>query len=63
MPTLQEIKNFLDTPKLKAFLAGLYGQDEKTVRHQGERFRSLLARYQLSFGDGVIKLFSTPGRI
>jgi galactokinase len=63
MPTLQEIRNFLDTPKLKTFLAELYGQDEKAVRRHLDRYQRLVSQYQQNFGDDNVQLFSTPGRI
>jgi galactokinase len=63
MPTLQETRNFLDTPKLKKLLAELYGKDEKTVQHHLDRYQRLVNQYQQQLGDDDIQLFSTPGRI
>jgi galactokinase len=63
MPKLEETKQLFETPRFKTWLAGLYGQDEKTVRHHLKRYQHLMAQYQQHFGDDDIQLFSTPGRI
>src|SRR5574341_2627081 len=63
MPTLQETRNFLDTPKLKTLFAELYGQDGKMIRHHAGRYQRLIDQFQKTLGDSDIHLFSTPGRI
>jgi galactokinase len=62
MPRPQNVRFLIDAPKFRAFLAELYGDDQKTIRHHSDRYGRLVEQYHQSFGDDDIQLFSTPGR-
>jgi galactokinase len=62
MSTIQEIKRHLNTPKVQAFFAELYGNEEKTIQVQIDRYQRLVDQYQQHFGEGAVQFFSTPGR-
>lgn len=43
-------------------LHNLYGDDEKIIRHQKERYSNLTSDFKKYFGDVEVKYFSSPGR-
>ena len=63
MEKLEAMIRKLETPEVKSRLAKLYGEDEKTIRYQQERYGSLIRRYGDIFGDREdVALISAPGR-
>ena len=43
-------------------LSSLYGNDEKIIRHQKERYSNLSSDFKKHFGEAEVKYFSAPGR-
>jgi len=49
--------------ELKKVIAVLYGNEEKTIEHQLDRYNRLHKRFIENFNYPELQLFSTPGRI
>lgn len=63
MSYMEEIIRKLDTDQVKTQLKYLYGEDEKQVKRQQERYAALIRRHAELFGDrDNVQLISAPGR-
>ena len=57
---VDQTMEMLNGEKAEQLFAALYGADQ--TEGQKERYRELLSGYRDKFGDGDVKLFSSPGR-
>ena len=57
---VDQTMEMLNGEKAEQLFAALYGADQ--TKEQKERYRELLSGYRDKFGDGDVKLFSSPGR-
>ena len=63
MTVMEQKAAALRRPEVEEHLRFLYGQDEKTLRAQQERYEGLLRRFGETFGESrELTLFSAPGR-
>ena len=54
------LPDFLEGPALRALFSGLYGPGEAAA--QKTRYVKLAEQFRRRFGDGPLKIFSSPGR-
>ena len=57
---MKQINEILE--KAKPILSELYGADNKAQQFQQERYTRILNKFNNTFSDGEVHLFSTPGR-
>jgi len=63
VPSIGELRSFLDTPRCREKLRCLYGDQSGAADLQAERYSRLLARFAEAFPeDREVELFSAPGR-
>lgn len=57
---VEQIKETLGTDKVKKIMTELYG--EANIEANVIRYRDLLEKFEMAFGDGDVMMFSSPGR-
>ena len=57
---VEQTMEMLDGQEAEKLLEALYGRAQ--VQEQKERYREVLKGYRDKFGDGEVKLFTSPGR-
>ena len=58
----KELLLFIESEKTQECLKKLYGNDKNILDFQKNRYNSLIESFCKRFGDGNIRLFSSPGR-
>ena len=57
-----ELLAYISSPNTQNRFAALYGSDKNTLALQTQRYNSLVEAFCKRYGDGNIRLFSSPGR-
>ncbi len=58
----KELLAYIASPDTQKRFAELYGKDKNTLEQQTRRYNSLVESFCKRYGDGTIRLFSSPGR-
>ena len=58
----KDISSLLETPKIRAIFADLYGEEEDIINENICRYKTVLENYIDRFNNNNIELFSAPGR-
>ncbi len=62
MNTITEVKQFLNSDKVKTLFSALYGSDSAMLENQISRYENLAKLFFEHFGQKEVTLFSSPGR-